>query len=116
MTWRDILGRDVDWVAVNGGKYRATAGLRRLFADKPLWAGNRFDPITRVYGDWYQLTLGEIANLGRASWIREPDVGPVMCDLIERVIDAAADGKPVAKGSSQIGASSYIPNCERGKP
>lgn len=113
MTWRNILGRDVDWVALNGGKYRATDGLRRLFDCRKKWIGTNYHPTEMEYGDWYDLTLGEIANIGRREWMRQVGVGPVVSDLIALAIDMAAEGKPVVRGPIGVGPDSYVPKCER---
>ena len=113
MNWRDILGRDVDWVTLNGGKYRHTSGLRELFYVGPKWMTTHYHPTEKTYGEWYNYTLGDIANLGRREWLRMTNVGPFVADLIERAIDAAAAGESICLGPHSKGRQSYIPKCER---
>jgi hypothetical protein len=102
--WRSIPARDVDWRrfarSINKTQAAGTVILR-LCRD-----GTGYEK-----GDWSDLTLGDIANLGVRQWMRKSGVGETTVALVKHVIDRAAEGENVTTQAPAPDA--YIPQCER---
>lgn len=98
--WRGIPARDVEW-RIGTDRGRPTArNLYRLCSD-------------RHSGEWADLTLGQLADMGEINWLRTPTIGPHTVEVIKSVIDMAAEGKCVLRNPDP---QPYVPTCERAKP
>lgn len=111
--WRTIMARDIDWDGLyTGASSAGTNGIKRAISQNGGWD---YKANVERAGDWFEYTLGEVANLGRVSWLRMPNVGKKAADFIEYVIDIAAEGKPVLRGPIGLGPNAYIPKIERAR-
>lgn len=98
--WRDIPASDVEWrIGTDRGRPTPRA-IYRLCA-----RGHD--------GEWADITLGQLADMGEYSWLRTPGIGGLSVTIIKAVIDMAAEGKHVTRGPFP---APYIPTCERGEP
>ena len=98
--WRTIPASDIDWrVGVDRYGRKPRALYQLCSADHN--------------GEWADLALGQIADMGEYNWIRAPGVGKLAVKIIKSVIDMAAEGKHVKRGPFP---EPYIPTCERNEP
>lgn len=105
--WRNIPAKRIDWRRLAHGIAKTGHAGSRLAllckdSDKPY-----------AKGDWSDLTLGEIADLGIRQWMRAPGIGETGVAVIKSVIDRAAEGEDVT--ISGPAPDAYIPACERGE-
>lgn len=104
--WRTIKCADVDWFCA-GGSRRAAHKVRYLCrnVDAPT--------VYDTPGEWSQLTLGQLADMGVRAWTYPTGMGVAGVDVIKRVIDAAAAGQDVTKA---LAPDAYVPRIEREAP
>lgn len=92
--WRSIPMVAIDWSALKPHVGRNSHPLRRLTQGFP----NR-PPEPFQEGAWRNLTLGEVADLGRRALLRHNGMGEATLAALQYVIDLAAAGKcPLTTG------------------
>ena len=87
--WRDIPMRMINWNAVSAHIGRSARPLRRL--STTIRPEDTPKPFCR--GAWRDMTLGQVADLGRREILRHSDIGPTALAALQHVIDLAAAGK-----------------------
>ena len=87
--WRDIPMRVINFHSMRSHLGRSARTLHRLT--------NGYDEkdAPKPYGKaaWRELTLGQVADLGRRELMRHQDFGEKTLAALQYVIDMAADGK-----------------------
>lgn len=91
--WRDIPMRDINWVALLPSLGPCVYKLRGLCEPPPR------GPFWRRYaaGAWVDLTLGEVADLGRTELLRHAGIGAGAIAVLERVMALAAAGETITR-------------------
>jgi len=93
--WRDIPMAEINWLGLRGEIGRSAMALRRLAI--VLYDRHPVEPY--YMGCWSEMTLGQVADLGRRDLMRHNGFGDITLAALQRVIDLAAAGKlPVANG------------------
>lgn len=87
--WREIRVAHIDWLALRSHIGRSAGVLRQLSTtirpdDKP-------EPYCS--GAWREMTLGQVADIGRRNLLRHTGMGAATLASLQYVIDLAADGK-----------------------
>lgn len=93
--WREIRMTDIDWMALRSHIGRSAGVLGRL--STTMRAEDKPQPFGR--GAWKEMTLGQVADIGRKNLLRYPDVGEVAIASLQYVIDMADAGKCPIIGS-----------------
>lgn len=92
--WRSIRMTEIDWRALKSHIGRSAQALRSMCHNY----GGR-DPDKYGLGSWRDMTLGEVADLGRAQILRHAGIGETALSGLQYVIDLAAAGKlPLLNG------------------
>ena len=86
--WQDVPMRDINWPALLPAFGFAVFRLRKL--SEPPARGRGW----RRYADgaWMDLSLGQVAALGRDELLRHNGIGPRAIEVLEAVMDLAAVG------------------------
>ncbi|WP_147405712.1 hypothetical protein [Cereibacter sphaeroides] len=95
--WREIPMTAIDWDALRPVLGRSANDLRRLSR------GYRPDDPPREWcaGAWKQMTLGQVADMGRRQLLRHNNLGEKGLALLQMVIDLAAAGRcPTTDGAA----------------
>jgi hypothetical protein len=100
--WRSILCKDVDWRRAGVTGHTSSVLFKLCRPDATKYS----DP-----GEWSEITLGELADMGVRAWRHPVGIGDVAVQAIKTIIDMAAEGAPVTKDA--VVADAYIPTCER---
>lgn len=104
MDWRSVRADSIDW-EVNPISKRA-GGYIEMMCNKTYYHPNKYH---RSCGDWHDLTLGCIADLGVRHWLRCQNIGPLGVDVIKWVIDEAAQGRVAYRATKGRAADAYEP-------
>ena len=83
--WREVPMAEIDWSALKPTIGRPVHALRRL--SRP-WS----NPTEYGSGSWHDLTLGDVADMGRREIMRHLDVGEAALVALQKIIDMAAAG------------------------
>ena len=105
-TWREIPLCEIDWRRVIGRSH--VAGKLTWLCYPP----NKTGIMDR--GEWADMTLGELANMGERWWQRFSGIGEVATECIKDVIDRAAEGEDLRRPSADTPApDAYVQTSER---
>ena len=106
--WREIPLCEIDWRRVIG---------RGHVAGKLTWLcyeSKNYRNRMASRGEWADMTLGELANMGERWWQRFSGIGEVATECIKDVIDRAAEGEDLRRPSADTPAhDAYVPKSER---
>ncbi|MGR3522692.1 MAG: hypothetical protein ACU0FT_08055 [Paracoccus sp. (in: a-proteobacteria)] len=92
-SWRDIAMRDIDWLAFLPILGPGVHTLRSLCEPPP--RGRAWRKYTS--GAWMDLTLGQVADLGREDLLRHRGIGNGTVAVLESVMDLAAAGHRITR-------------------
>jgi hypothetical protein len=104
MDWRSIRADSVDW-EMNPISKRAGGYVRMMCNDIFKWKGSHGVGC----GDWSELTLGDIADLGERHWLRCTNIGPLGVKVIKWGIDQAAIGRHPVLATKGKAVDAYEP-------
>ena len=90
--WRTIPMRDINWVALLPTFGPTVYRLRSLSEPTPDKAYRRY-----ATGCWADLTLGQVADLGRKELLRHAGIGAGAIGVLERIMELAAAGHSLTR-------------------
>ena len=104
--WREIPLCEIDWRRVIRRGHVAGKLTWLCYPPKKTGIMDR--------GEWADMTLGELANMGEIWWQRFSGIGKVATECIKEVIDRAAEGEDLRRPSADTPApDAYVPKSER---
>lgn len=89
--WRGVAMRDINWMSLRPILGPCVYRLRKLC--EPPETRDRRLTVRLAQGDWYGLTLGDVALLDRDRLMSEPGIGPRLVQSVERVIALGMAGQ-----------------------
>lgn len=93
--WRTIPMRDINWVALKPTFGTGVFALRKL---SQLQSGMEYRPYAS--GCWADMTLGQVADLGREDLLRHAGVGTGTIKILEQIMELAAAGHSLTQPSA----------------
>ncbi|VDS07918.1 hypothetical protein PARHAE_01098 [Paracoccus haematequi] len=89
--WRTIPMRDINWAALKPSFGHCVYRLRKLSEPNSL----PYRPYCS--GCWADMTLGQVADLGRAELLRHDGMGEGTIAILEQVMELAAAGHSLTR-------------------